>query len=302
MRPGNSVTGVQVRDHQNGRTYEYRCDKVINATGPWSRSFSKRYDRDIPELFRPSKAWNILFNKPAPSNYALALTPDREQAQTYFLHPWKGRMFVGTGHASNTRLTECDSTPGDELLESFINDMNLIMPDTKLSVDNIERIYSGYLPVSEDGGTKLTNRAVIHDHGSKGGLKGLYSLSGIKFTTSRQEAERTLKYVLGENKIKTNSRPVDVEVSKVTSVAYEWMPSNNDNSWKTDLKKLIDHESVLHLDDLVNRRTSIGDNKLRVQTLAKEIASLFDWDEMRKQNEISNLIDSLHKWTPSIGQ
>ena len=79
------------------------------------------------------------------------------------------------------------------------------------------------------------------------------------------------------------------EISPVTSVPYDWMPLEGDTNWKNELKKLIEYESVLHLDDLIYRRTSIGDNFVRVGILAKEIASLFDWDEHRMNLEIDKL-------------
>jgi glycerol-3-phosphate dehydrogenase len=68
------------------------------------------------------------------------------------------------------------------------------------------------------------------------------------------------------------------------------MPQKHNMAWKNDLKHLIKHESVLHIDDLVYRRTCIGDNPARVRILAEEIASLFEWDEPRKQRELSTLM------------
>jgi len=292
LKAGDSVTGVQVADQETGKRYEYRCNNVINATGPSSRNYSERWDRDIPELYRPSVAWNILFDCPSPSNHALALTPDRPDAETYFLSPWKGRLLVGMGHAPHKGRVIGRPIPGKELIKRFIDDMNLIMPDAKLSMDNIQHVYSGYLPVTEEGGTKLTKRAVIHDHGRKGGPKGLYSISGIKFTTSRKEAERTLQLILDRDKLKTHHRPKPSIASEVTYAGYDWMPLKDDTAWKIDLKHLIKHESVLHIDDLVYRRTSIGDNPARVRILAEEIASLFEWDEPRKQREVSTLLMS----------
>lgn len=290
LKSGNTVNGVRVTDKETGKTHEYHCNTVINATGPGSRKFSERFDRDIPELYRPSLAWNILFDCPTPSSHALALTPERPGALTYFLHPWKGRLFAGTGHASYKGQVSSHPVPGEKLIESFIDDMNLIMPDANLSMDNIERIYAGHLPVTEDGGTKLTKRAVIYDHGRKGGPKGLYSISGIKFTTSRKEAERTLKYILGKINLKKTQRTNQTIASKITCVGYDWMPPAEDTSWKKDLKTLIKNESVLHIDDLIYRRTSIGDNSNRVRALAEDIADLFGWNEQRKQLEISTLM------------
>ncbi len=290
LKSGNTIKGVQTCDKETGNIYEYRCNNIINATGPSSRKFSERFDRDIPELFRPSLAWNILFNRPMPSTHALALTPKRTGALTYFLHPWKGRLFAGTGHAPYKGAINTHPVPGEKLIQDFIDDMNLIMPDAHLTTDNIERIYSGHLPVTEDGGTKLTKRAIIYDHGHKGGLKGLYSVSGIKFTTSRKEAERTLNHILGNTNVTKKRKPNQTKSSEVTCADHNWMPLKKDTVWKKDLKALIKNESVLHIDDLVYRRTSIGDNKNRVEKLSNEIVSLFDWDDKRKQLELSNLI------------
>lgn len=289
-KSGNTVSGVKVSDRETEKVYEFRCNNIINATGPNSRMFSKRFDRDIPELYRPSLAWNILFDCPAPSSHALALTPGRPNAQTYFLHPWKGRLLAGTGHSSYTGQISSHPFLDEQIIESFIDDMNLIMPDAKLCMDNIEHIYSGHLPVTEDGGTKLTKRAVIFNHGDRGGPKGLYSVSGIKFTTSRKEAERTLRHVLGNLNPNRKQRPKPCLASKSICVDYDWMPSKNDLNWKNSLKALIKNESVQHMDDLVYRRTGIGDNSNRVKALAAEIADLFEWDDQLKQLEVSNML------------
>ena len=289
LKSGNTVSGVRVSDKENGKTYEYRCNTVINATGPNGRKLSERFDRDIPELYRPSLAWNIRFDCPTPSSYALALTPERPGALTYFLHPWKGRFLAGMGHVPYQGQINSHPVPDEKSIESFIDDMNLMMPDANLSMDNIEHIYTGYLPVTEEGGTKLTKRAVIYDHGRKGGPKGLYSITGVKFTTARKEAERILKYILGKINVTRKPRPNLTVASEITCAGYDWMPPAQDTSWKNDLKALIKNESVLHIDDLIYRRTSIGDNPVRVRALAEEIANLFDWDEQRKLLEVSTL-------------
>ena len=296
LKSGNTVSGVRASDKETGKTYEYRCNTVINATGPHTRKLSERFDRDIPELYRPSLAWNIRFNCPTPSSHALALTPERPGALTYFLHPWKGRLLAGMWHEPYKGKIINPPVPGEKLIENFIDDMNLMMPDANLSMDNIEHIHAGYLPVTEEGGTKLTKRAVIYDHGSKGGPKGLYSITGIKFTTARKEAERTLKYILGKTNLNRKNRPNQTDAAEITCAGYDWMPTAEDTSWKNDVKALIKNESVLHIDDLIYRRTSIGDNPDRVRALAEEIANLFDWDEQRKQLEVSTLMSKETKF------
>ena len=291
LQSDNKVNGVQVSDKETGKTYEYHCNTVINATGPNGRKFSERFDQDIPELYRPSLAWNIRFDCPTPCKYALALTPERPGAPTYFLHPWKGRLLAGMGHEPYKGKTSIHPAPSKKLIENFIDDMNLMMPDANLSIENVEQIFSGYLPVTEEGSTKLTKRAVIVDHGSKGGPKGLYSITGVKFTTARKESERALKYILGKTSLNRKNRPNQTAAAEVTCAGYDWMPAKDEPSWKNDLKGLIKNESVIHIDDLIYRRTSIGDNPKRVRALAKDIANLFDWDEKRKQLEITTLMN-----------
>jgi glycerol-3-phosphate dehydrogenase len=54
----------------------------------------------------------------------------------------------------------------------------------------------GRLPAVAEGSTELASRPVIADHGRQGGPQGLVSVSGVKLTTARAVARRTLK-VLG---------------------------------------------------------------------------------------------------------
>lgn len=283
----HSVAGVQAIDEETGEELEFQCKKVINATGPSCRKISQQWDRDIPELFKSSVAWNILFDCPAPSRHALALTPDRENAHTYFLHPWKGRLLAGTGHTSaNIQNATC---PDKISIDQFIDDLNMVLTDVELSRENIEHIYAGNLPVTEEGGTELTKRAVIYDHGGHGGPGNLYSISGIKFTTSHKEAKRTIDSILGASDTGSLERPELSLPPGSVCRDYDWMPDENDSSWKDVLTKIIDTESVLHLDDLVYRRTSIGDNRMRAQKLAVEISDLFAWEENRRLKEIASI-------------
>jgi len=296
LTTGTSVAGVRACDRETGDSFEFRAETVINATGPGSRALSACWDRDIPALCRPSLAWNVLFDCPAPSTHALALTPKRSSGQTYFLHPWKGRLLAGTGHAPWTGSPGIPA-PGKELLGQFVGDMNMVLQDSALAMDNIVRVYAGILPATEDGGTELTKRPVIHAHGNSGGPQGLYSVSGVKFTTSRMVAEHTLKYARSNGLSARIGRPESDQrppgSNTMTSIDYAWMPEAGDERWKSDLVKLIVQESVLHLDDLVLRRTGIGDNPARVRRLSAEIAALFDWDEHRREQEIRELLDGV---------
>jgi glycerol-3-phosphate dehydrogenase len=64
---------------------------------------------------------------------------------------------------------------------------------------------------------------------------------------------------------------------------------NQENETLDILKSKIKNESVVRLQDLIVRRTTIGDNPPVALKYAKDIAGLFDWDELRILREIEDL-------------
>ena len=98
LREKEKVFGVQAKDEETGEEYEFKAPKVINAAGPWSRDVAKQFDKDHAPLFKKSiLMWNVLFNREALSGHSLALSPVKGGGHTYFFHPWKNRLLVGTG-------------------------------------------------------------------------------------------------------------------------------------------------------------------------------------------------------------
>ena len=141
----------------------------------------------------------MLLDRDSLSSHALAIAPKKQQARTYFLIPWKGKILAGTGHAPwNGKLD--DPKPSSTLIEDFLRDLNLAIPTLQVGVEDILHVFSGLLPVTEVGSVHLTNREIIHDHSIDDGPYGLYSVSGIKFTTARRVAEKTLARIFSEIK------------------------------------------------------------------------------------------------------
>ena len=52
---------------------------------------------------------------------------------------------------------------------------------------------------------------------------------------------------------------------------------------------------MAHLDDLILRRTSLGDNPARALELAPVLSRLFDWDEPRRREEIER-VKAFYQW------
>ena len=184
------VRGVQCRDMESGQELNFRAPCLINATGPACREFAATFSVDDPSLFKYSIAWNVLFDRPALSRYSLALKAKRPGCPMYFIHGFNGRIMGGTVHAPWPGNTKPE--PAEEELAAYIADLNLAVPGLNLKRDEVLHVYAGLLPAREQGSNRLAVREVIRDHRAHGGPKGAYSVSGVKFTTARLVAEKTL--------------------------------------------------------------------------------------------------------------
>jgi glycerol-3-phosphate dehydrogenase len=324
LKENDCVTGIQAVDRENGKEYEFKAPIVINAAGPWCREVAAALDRDNVSLFKKRLlVWNVLFNKEALSDHALGLSPLKGGGHNYFFHPWKGRLLVGTGEIEiaaashdnefspgneelnqkflqggpggavfsksappgRRRQSDKETIVPSEAMEKFIKDINAAVPELKITEADIQRVYSGVLPAEENG--TMTKREKIFDHSTNGGPKGLFSISGIKFTTSRLVADKALNRVFPKAKRMPHEKILEKMKDKNISFDYDWdSPKEQD---LTLLKEIVDNESVLHLSDLILRRTSLGDHPERAIKILPKIRPIFDWDDNRWEIEIDQL-------------
>jgi len=286
---GGCVEGIEATDRESGQVLRFHAPKVINAAGPWSRKLAARFDPATGPLYEPSLAWNVLFRRPALSDHAIAVRPRRRGSRMYFLVPWKGQLLAGTGHASWNDETS-DARLSARQLAEFIADLNDAVPGLQLIRDDVARATVGLLPAARAGNNALLRRGVVIDHASHGGPKGLISVCGVKFTLARQVAESLIERVFPSAARRQNEqarRPNSQ--GRHPDYAYSWLPAPGDNAWQEPLHHAIATEAVRHLDDLLLRRSALGDNSARAKMLAPQVCTLFDWDTVRAEREIKAL-------------
>ncbi len=80
------------------------------------------------------------------------------------------------------------------------------------------------------------------------------------------------------------------------SFDYLWKPSAPGDL--EILKNIIETESVVHLSDLILRRTSLGDHPHRALEILPTIRPLFDWDDQRWKKEVTLLETQLKAGMP----
>jgi len=297
----NTVYGVVARDIESDSEMSYRAPVVINSAGPWSVNFAGAVGSKAETWVWPSLAWNVLTDKPALSEYALAVTPPRTGGPTYFLHPWKGRLFIGTGHAAWDGPLD-DAVPTAEQIQEMMDDINSSIPGLALATKNVDRVFSGFLPATGPRSVRLSTKPAIVDHSKSGGPRGFFSISGVKFTTARRVAAQTLDTVF------SNKRPTGDSRFRRPDAAQAWQSGHvrfsDDDSTRLFLEsigQLIVDESAMNLRDVVFRRTDLWERPDLAMWLAPKIGDMFDWSEDKKSAELARLAHELENpWSLTL--
>lgn len=285
------VVGVQALDVHSGQILEFRSAVVVNCTGPWCREVAATFDRDIPELFHLSIAFNLLIDRRQLCDAALAVAPPVAEARTYFLHPWKGKILAGTYHAP-WRGTREAGRVDRVLIDRFVDDLNQTIPGFGLGADEVLRVHWGFLPAKAPGGDGLAVREVLCHHADRGGPEGLFSVSGVKFTTARCVAQKTLRVIQRWRGASTPSyhgpgRPTPTPGLALD--AFKVLLRRDRKRAAQHVRKMVEDESVLHLDDLLLRRTDWGMDPRDEKYLSGELAGLLGWEQDRGVQELTAL-------------
>jgi glycerol-3-phosphate dehydrogenase len=298
---GQKVVGVLGTDQVSGETHEFQASNVVNCAGPWCREVATQFHQDVPELFPFSVAFNVLLGRELDSDYALALTPKLRGAQTFFLHGWKGMILAGTGHFAGGQ-TRQDSTVRRQDVHTFLENLNRAAPGLDLQPSDVRRVHWGLLPAVQAGRNRPTKRPLLYDHAAHGGPLGLYSVSGVKQTTSRLVAEQMLQRIYaGQNRsLPPAGRPPRPKPGEsVPLQQFEKLLQEHPEEAAGLVRRVWDLESVVRLDDLLLRRTDWGVNPSVGARIGGQIATLLGWDPGRTAEEMKRLDSG--DWEQGLG-
>lgn len=200
QRTGRDVTGVTAIDRITNEPLTIRAKVTVNNTGPWTKeTLGLLGEKTTAPAYRCALAMNVVLRKQLIPSHAVGLTAYKEgwkSGRLFFFVPWRNRTMVGTylrPHTGNP--DQLKVTPED--IQAFIDNLNLAYPAAQLKPDDIAFIQAGIMPaadkeVSPDGEPILLNHFQILDHAKTDSVNGLLSVLGVKWTTARDVAQRTL--------------------------------------------------------------------------------------------------------------
>jgi glycerol-3-phosphate dehydrogenase len=288
------VRGVSVGEQGSRTSAELRASVVINATGPWAGALANKWGAPDDRLSPLVVAWNVLLDRPPLSGHAVALQDPSSRGALKFATALGGRLLVGTGYArlSSGRCESAEVVAEGEL-DDFLAAVNRCVPRLEATRRDVLRVFSGVLPAAAPGSSVPRARNLL----SAQGPRGLFTVSGTKFTTARSAARRTLAAIRRAGVAEWPSAAAqEYPPCHVTATdglfGNEWTLLDLEER-RLGLTQILETEAVEHLDDLVLRRTTLGDQPVRALSAARALCALNDRWSQQTDREVARLAANL---------
>ncbi len=179
LREADRVSGVRVRDSENGASTEVRGHVVINATGVWTDEIQALSSQRGRFRVRASKGVHIVVPRDRIVSEAAIIL--RTEKSVLFIIPWGAHWIIGTTDTDwKLDLAHPAATKADiDYILGEVNDV-LVTPLTHADIDGV---YAGLRPLlagESDQTSKLSR-----EHAVARVAPGLVAIAGGKYTTYR---------------------------------------------------------------------------------------------------------------------
>ncbi|MEX6502492.1 glycerol-3-phosphate dehydrogenase/oxidase [Pseudomonas zhanjiangensis] len=281
-REAGRVVGLLAEDRESGRRFSFRSRAVVQATGVWS---DRLRPRSAGEQIRPLRGSHLLlpaWRLPVAQAMSFMHAADKRPV---FVFPWEGATVVGTTDLDHREALDQEARISAEELDYLLAACAQQFPAAAIEAVDVLSTWAGVRPVVSEGGASRRPSQEKREH-ALWVEPGCVTLAGGKLTTFRLQALEVLRACSG-----FVGRSVDDPGSAVFKACVEppmarlspaqrrrlsgrhgrQLPgllklmaevgservADTDTLW-AELAWAADSELVLHLDDLLLRRTRLG--------------------------------------------
>ncbi|MBV4488109.1 glycerol-3-phosphate dehydrogenase/oxidase [Pseudomonas sp. SWRI153] len=317
LREGGRVCGVQVEDCEAGATMQLHAGVLAVATGAWAERLRPT---EAPRQLRPLRGSHLLlpgWRLPVAQAFTFLHESDRRPV---FVFPWEGATVVGTTDLDHRNDLDESAHISSAELDYLLTACQQQFPGAEVGVDDVLSTWSGVRPVVGRAAgahqNKPSNETREHVLWQE---PGCVTLAGGKLTTFRPQAIEVLKAcaaMLGHSFV-DDGAPVFAAVPPLM------IPGLSMSQWRRlagrhgrDLTRLaqllaeLGHETVgatdtlwaelafaceaemvVHLDDLLLRRTRLGlllprGGEHYLPAIRALCQPRLGWDDERWQEEV----------------
>ena len=274
------VAGLSLLDETSGQRYRVRCAAVVNATGVWcDRLRAAVGGKPMMRPLRGSHLLVPLWRLPVAQSISLMHPRD---GRPVFLYPWEGATLIGTTDLDHDGDLDHEASITAAEVDYLVEAVNDQFPAARLRAADAVACYAGVRPVLADGAAAPSQAArdhVVLDE------SGLVTLSGGKLTTFRLMAQDALAlaarhagkpFARDDAAVFTPTTPLNPRLPAAVrhrlAARYGWQAQQmsaqasgaalerigGTHTLWLELTVAARFEAVVHLDDLMLRRTRLG--------------------------------------------
>jgi glycerol-3-phosphate dehydrogenase len=289
-----SLTGRQdkniiLKDEITGQTYSIFPQLIINATGPWLDSLNSLLGLRT-HYIGPTKGSHVVVEngelRQAIGEHEIFF--ENKDGRIVLLFPLFDKVLIGT---SDIPVEDVDSPRcTEEEVDYFIEMVGHVFPDIKIHRNQVIFRFSGIRPLAYTQAKKTGQ--ITRDHHvltDNVGTIPVLSLVGGKWTSYRAFSEQVTDHVLSQLGMKriasTASLPIGVTASDL---------KKGSNYTLLEVSHMVLREKVVHLDDLILRRTLLAYlgqlSNQRLEELATYVGRSLGWEPEREKSEIDRTL------------
>ncbi|PKN84222.1 MAG: FAD-dependent oxidoreductase [Chloroflexi bacterium HGW-Chloroflexi-8] len=314
------VAGIQLRDLPTGKTAEIHARVVINASGAWADQLRSHVNRS-PRL-RLLRGSHLIFpHDKLPIQDVISFLHPQDH-RPVFAFSWEGATLVGTTDVDHTEPMDTNPSISPDETDYLMTAVDHIFGCLDLKLSDVRSSMAGIRSVLDTGKEDPSREArdeILWDE------DGLITITGGKLTMFRQMACQSLKlaqkYMPEKTKCNDDARALDpVSEADLINIPYindldpliklrllgryssktfdllsqarpdELTRIPNTLTLWSELRWAAHAEQIVHLDDLLLRRTRLGnllpngglDDICHIRAICQ---SELGWDDQRWQTE-----------------
>jgi len=291
---GVAENTVLLRDELTGSTISLHPQLIVNAAGPWIDRVNHHLGLST-RYIGGTKGSHIVLNNPelraAIGDYEFFF--ENKDGRIVLIFPLFDKVMIGT---SDIPIDDPDTARcTEEEVDYFLEMVGRVFPDIPVRREQIVFRFSGVRPLAY---TRARNAGQItrshHLRLDYCGSMPVLSLVGGKWTSFRAFAEQTTDRVLVLLGQSRRAHTRDLPIGAGANAAA--LKTTADFS-AAEISAIARTEKIVHLDDLILRRTLLAYlgllNRPLLEQLADWLGEALGWSAEQRQAEISRTINIL---------
>lgn len=328
LKKNDIVCGVALEDKTTGARLDVYARQVINATGAWADILRDQVRRTNSKRMRPLRGSHLVFSADRlPVSQSIVMTHPTSR-RPGFVFPWEGRVMTGDTDIDHTDDLNIEAACTPDETDYLLENLRYHFPQLDITRKDIIAAFSGVRPVVGSGKKDPSSESRDHVVWLE---DGLLTVTGGKLTTFRLIALDALKAsqlrlgklpdldkkqrifpptkslapvkgltseIIFRLQGRYGGRASDL-IAEAKTGELEKIPGT-ETLW-AELRFAAKYEAVVHLEDLMLRRTRIAlllenGGKAILPQIRTICQPLLGWDDEKWCREEQDYLETWQKF------